>query len=292
MGRVKIIRVFPYRTSYTPIDEYAFVGYPPISPLPEHDEIHVSCTFTWDKESCEDLAFKWEGVTNSPVRLGGIAYHSETTDFIPGLYIKPNIIFTSRGCNNNCKWCIVPKVEGRLKEIHIFQGNIIQDNNFLQTSKTHKEKVFNMLRKQKQISFRGGLETELIDDHFISNISSLRIADLWLACDTDSKLKYLKKACEKLKKAGFNQNKIRCYVLIGDDMERNRKRLIEVFNAGAIPFGQLYRDFSDIKTKYSNEWCKFERIWQRPAITKAYMKSLNNDSSDNSYIMYDQLNFF
>ena len=67
-----IIRVFPRLTSYTPIDEYAFVGMPPFpSMIPEHDEVHISCTFTWDMDYAEELAFQWEGVTNKPVKLGG-----------------------------------------------------------------------------------------------------------------------------------------------------------------------------------------------------------------------------
>ena len=126
----RIIRVFPRKTSYTPDDEYAFVGMPPIF-LPEHDEVHVSCTFTWDKAYAEELAFQWEGRTNKPVRLGGPAYNSPAEDFIPGMYIKRNIIFTTRGCNNNCPWCCVPKLEGKLQELPVVPGNWIQDNNFL-----------------------------------------------------------------------------------------------------------------------------------------------------------------
>ena len=53
---MKIIRVFPKRTSYTPADDYVFIGMPPMKPfIPEHDEVHISCTFTWDKEYCEEL---------------------------------------------------------------------------------------------------------------------------------------------------------------------------------------------------------------------------------------------
>ena len=48
----RIIRVFPRKTSYTPDDEMAFIGMPPII-IPEHDEIHVSCSFTWDKAYCD-----------------------------------------------------------------------------------------------------------------------------------------------------------------------------------------------------------------------------------------------
>ena len=184
---MRTIRVFPRKTSYTPEDQYAFIGPPPMQVfIPEHSEVHISCTFTWDKECCQELAYQWEAATDKPVKIGGPAFRSPSEDFISGLYMKPNIIFTTRGCNNTCPWCIVPKLEGRLKELTVYPGNWIQDNNFLQSSRTHKENVFNMLRGQKGICFKGGLEADLIDDHFISNITSLRIKELWLACDTDA----------------------------------------------------------------------------------------------------------
>ena len=272
---MRILRVFPKRTSYTPTDDLAFVGMPPLPFLiPEHDEVHVSCTFTWDMDEAEELAFQWEAVTNKPVKLGGVAYHSPCDGFVEGMYVRKGIVFTSRGCNNNCPWCGVRAIEGTLKELPVQEGNIIQDNNFLQCSRKHKDKVFEMLRKQRGICFRGGLETDLIDDHFIENITSLRIAELWLACDTDAQLPRFKEACAKLTKAGFNRNQIKCYSLIGHDMEKEEQRNREIFRAGAMPFSQLERDFSRTKTVYSKEWNAFERTWQRPAGTVAHMRAV------------------
>lgn len=270
----RIIRVFCRKTSYTPTDGMAFVGPPPGLFIPEHDEIHISCTFTWDKDLAEELAFQWEGVTNKPVKLGGPAYCSPAEDFTPGMYVREGITFTSRGCNNNCPWCGVRQMEGKLREIPITPGNIIQDNNFLQCSKAHKEKVFDMLKTQKGISFRGGLETNLIDDHFVEAVRGLRIAELWLACDTDTQLPAFRKACEKLVKAGFTQHQIKCYSLIGHNMEKEEARNREIFLAGAMPFSQLERDFTRDKTEYSAEWKAFERRWQRPAITVAHMREV------------------
>lgn len=276
-----IIRVFPRRTSYTPDDELAFVGMPPLI-IPEHEEVHVSCTFTWDKSLCEELAFQWEARTNKPVKLGGPAFGSPAEDFVQGMYIKKNIIFTTRGCNNNCPWCCVPKLEGKLKELPICEGNIIQDNNFLQASRQHKDKVFEMLRHQKAICFKGGLEADLIDDHFVDGIVGLRIAELWLACDTDARLPEFKKACEKLRKAGFSRDKIKCYVLsYGKDRDKDEARARAVYEAGAMPFVQLYRDFSDAKTEYSKDWNAWARMWQRPAATKAHMEK-GTDYKDES----------
>lgn len=268
----RIIRVFCRKTSYTPTDEYAFVGPPPILFIPEHDEVHISCTFTWDKPLAEELAFQWESVTNKPVKLGGPAYESPTEDFTPGVYVRKGITFTSRGCNNACPWCMVHRVEGELREIPITPGNIIQDNNFLQCSRAHKEKVFDMLRTQHGICFRGGLETDLVDDHFVEAIRSLRIAELWLACDTDTQLPAFRRACEKLVKAGYTRRQIKCYSLIGHDMEAEEQRNREIFRCGAMPFSQLERDFTETKTAYSEEWRAFERQWQRPAATVAHMR--------------------
>ena len=139
-----------------------------------------------------------------------------------------------------------------------------------------------MLRTQRGVAFRGGLETDLVDDHFVSNITSLRIAELWLACDTDAQLPRFKKACEKLTKAGFTRDQIKCYSLIGHDMAKEEGRNREIFRAGAMPFSQLERDFSRKKTEYSAEWKAFARMWQRPAITKAHMNEVENQLEVNN----------
>lgn len=270
-----ILRVFVKRTSYTPDDDLVMIGPPPMKELiPEHDEVHISVPFTWDMNEAEELAFQWEVATNKPVKLGGPAYHSPVDGFTPGLYVRKGIVFTSRGCNNDCPWCGVRQMEGKIRELPICEGNIIQDNNFLQCSRQHKEKVFDMLRTQRGICFRGGLQSNLIDDHFVSNIQSLRIAELWLACDTDAALPSFKKACKKLTDAGFNRNNIKCYSLIGHDMEKEEARNREIYNAGAMPFSQLERDFTREKTEYSKEWKDFERTWQRPAATVAHMRAI------------------
>ncbi len=274
---MRILRVFPgKRNQYTPDDSLVYcanynLNIPALGVLPEYDQIHISCQFTWDKAFCEELAYQFD-VFGKPVKLGGVAYGSPATDFQQGMYLKSNIIFTSRGCNNNCPWCVVPKVEGKLKEIPICLGNVIQDNNFLQCSRQHKNKVFDMLRTQKGICFKGGLEPKMIDNHFINAITSLSISELWLACDTDVKIPSFKKVCEKLTKAGFNREKIKCYALIGDNMDKNEARLREIYHAGAMPFAQLYRDFSETKTQYNKDWNAFARMWQRPAATRAHME--------------------
>jgi len=238
----RILRVFARRTNLTPTDELAFYDTPGLF-IPEHDEVHVVVTFTWDIERGKYLRDCWQDVTDKPVKIGGVAFDDPCTgDFVAGLYLKHGVTVTSRGCINNCAFCFVPKREGRLREIENFAvGNIIQDNNFLACSKAHKRRVYDMLKTQRQVSFRGGLESEFLSDWDVEEMRGLRIFDLWLACDSKARIKPFLKACEKLVKAGFSQNKIRCYALIGDDMNENEERLQTIFKAGALPFAQLYQ---------------------------------------------------
>ena len=268
---MRIIRVFPRKTSYTPTDSMAFIGEPPGLFIPPHDEVHVSCVFTWDKAYCEELKYQWEAHTDKPVKTGGPAYGSHAFQFFQGLYVKSNIIFTSRGCNNNCPWCVVPEREGKIIELAVREGNVIQDNNFLQTSREHKDMVFAMLKRQRGICFKGGLQSNLIDAHFIENIQSLRISELWLACDTDYQIPRFADAAAKLVKAGFTRHNIRCYALIGDDMDANERRLQAIWKAGAMPHAQLYQPLDATEKKYyGQDWRKFQAMWSRPAATRAH----------------------
>lgn len=266
---MNIIRVFPRRTAFTPDDDYCFYDRPGMF-VPEHDEIHVVCTFTWDIDKAKRLQKDWQSITNKPVKIGGPALNDPGSEFEPGMYCKTGVTFTSRGCPNNCKFCFVPKREGCIRELEIKPGNIIQDNNFLATSDNHQRKVFEMLKNQRQISFRGGLEPARITDKFVAEIQGLKVSDLWLACDTKNAIKPLENAVMKLQSGGFNQNKIRSYVLIGDDMPENEARLRRVYEIGALPFAQLFQPVERIT--YSQEWKNFARTWSRPAAYKSVMK--------------------
>ena len=271
-----IIRVFPTQTDQTPLDNYTFFDGPDHLWIPSHKEIHVSCTFTWDKPKAEQLTESWKG--KAPVKLGGPAYEDPGGNFVPGMYSRRGITYTSRGCPNNCSFCFVPKREGKIRELTITEGNEIQDNNFLACRKDHRRKVYDMLRTQKAIRFVGGLEAGRLTDWDIEEMQKLRIKELWLACDSKGAIRISTRVIRKLSQAGFKRDKIRCYALIGDDMEENESRLRAIFEAGAKPFAQLYQPEQPIE--YSKEWKQFARTWSRPAATAAHMKKVHNAATN------------
>ena len=267
---MRTVRVFPRRTAFTPRDEYAFVGDPPML-RPEAQEVHISVTFTWDCQEADHLALAWAQYYPT-VRIGGPAIGRYTNGFTPGEYIRQGVTFTSRGCNNRCPWCLVPKQEGRLREIPIHSGNIVQDNNLLQCGGKHLRSVFRMLRQERQVQFTGGLDSRLITDRVAEDLRTLRISQLFLACDTRQAIKPLGVAVKKLN--GLSRDKLRCYVLLaynGESISEANERLREVWHAGAMPFAQLYQP-PDRHIDYPQEWRQLARTWSRPAATRAVMR--------------------
>jgi len=271
MERKPVIRVFPERTSMTPKDDLVYIGGPTLF-LPDWrdiEEIHISVAFTWQFGIAERLKQEWMNY-HPEVLLGGPAY-GDSGAFMPGMYLKRGITITSRGCNNQCPYCLVPKREGKITELIIHEGNVIQDNNLLQCSKGHIANVFDMLRSKSNVSFPGGLDSRLINDEIADDLRSLRINQLFLSADYKEAIKPLRKAVAKLK---IPRDKLRCYVLIGyngETYDQALERLFDVFEAGCLPFAQLYQP-PDKFIKYNATWRHLARQWSRPAITKAVNK--------------------
>lgn len=266
-----VIRVFPCRTSMTPTDEYAFVGDPPLF-RPEAEQVHVSVAFTWDIPRAETLAAAW-GQYYSDVRLGGPALGTACNGFESGLYVREGVTFTSRGCNGNCPWCLVPANEGRLKPLRdIAEGYIIQDNNFLQCPPAHRQRVYAMLSQQSRTAiFSGGLQASLVTNEVAAELHSVKIGSLFLAADTEGALGPLERAVGRL--PWLPREKLRCYVLIGfngETVEQAERRLKAVWEIGCLPFAQLYQPASG-RIAWDSEWRHLNRTWSRPAAMKAEM---------------------
>ena len=256
---MSIARVFPTRTNMTPTDQDAYFSYPGLF-TPVYDEVHISTIFIWDKVDAKRLVTAWAN-HGETIRIGGCAFDDPGGEFVPGMYLKKGITITSRGCPFNCWFCYVPRREGKIRELEIKEGNIIQDSNFLACSKGHRQQVYEMLKKQRAIEFKGGLDLRLLTDWDIEQLRGLKIKELWFACDSKEALKPLRKIADKLRL--FTRDQKHCYVLIGWDRQEEEMRLNAVLEFGFMPFAQLYKDESE--KKYSREWKEFATHWSRPA---------------------------
>jgi hypothetical protein len=284
---VNIARVFPRRTNATPTDEYSFSGefkktgewMPPLPHMfmPPIDEVRISVAFTYDLKRAEWLIKQWEHV--APVKIGGPAMDDPGGEFIPGMYIKPGYLVTSRGCPNNCWFCDVPRREGRvIRTQPIYEGNDILDSNILACPKDHIMNVFEMLKNQKHgpVKFTGGLEAARLKDWHVEELRKVNPKEMYFAYDTPDDYEPLMEAGEKLLNGGFTvaSHALKAYVLIGwpkDTFEAAEKRLSDTIKAGFMPMAMLYRDK---KGNTSKQWERYQREWANPYIVGSKMKAV------------------
>ena len=267
----RIIRVFPRKTKATPDDELAYCGPPDL--FAAADEVHVSVAFTYDKPKAEWLAEQWRHV--APVRVGGVAYGDRGDDFIPGRYIKPGYVFTSRGCPRRCWFCSVWKRDPVPRLLPVIEGWNILDDNLLACPRDHVEAVFAMLRRQRgRVEFTGGLEALALEDYQVDLLASLTPRpNMFFAYDPGDAFETLRHAARRLLEAGFTaeSHRMRVYVLIGfpkDTIEAARARLGEMQGIGFTPMAMLWRPETPSQEKWAPDlrWRGFQRQWARPAL--------------------------
>ncbi len=245
----------------SPVDKDSYFGGPDLF-TPEYDEIHISVTFTWDTKRAWELAWQWEHI--APVKIGGVAINGEGGEFTPGMYLRKGVTVTSRGCPNKCSWCFVKK---SLRELEVKPGNNILDNNLLACSGSHLNKVFSMLKEEKEINFSGGLEAMRITAEIVEQLRGLRMKRLYLAYDQKGRFRSVEKAYKMLRKY-FSREQVSCYVLIGyngDTMDQAEGRLNQILDLGGIPFAMLYRNHEGKYPEPELRWRRFQRLWVRPA---------------------------
>lgn len=272
---MKIARVFPRKTAWSPDDELAFFAEPTLVNLADIekmegvDEVHISVTFTYDCERAEELYNAWSAL-GVPVEVGGPAFDDRMGDFTPGMYIKKGGVFTSRGCTKECWFCSVPRcAHGVIRELPIQDGYNIMDDNILGTSMEHFEAVIEMLKRQPQKAiFSGGLEPTLLTPRHAELLHSIKPSRMWTAYDTKDDLEPLREARKIFRDAGFSDSthSLGCYVLIGypdDSFGAAERRMYETMDAGYMPFAMLYRDdLGNVR----QDWKAFQREWCRAVI--------------------------
>jgi hypothetical protein len=266
-----MIRVFPRKTKWTPVDDLSFIGDPPIIGRPDVQPVHVSCAFSWDMLEAERLYHSWSRFYPD-VRLGGPAF-GDFGEFDPGVYLKPGVTITSRGCPKSCPWCLTPEREGRIRELKIQPGTIVQDNNLLACSIEHVCKVFEMLKSQdRAIFFKGGLDVDFMTEEHTALLGSIKIGEMWFACDYPGAEDTLQGALHLI--PDVTRRKKRCFTMIGFDGETvaaAERRLKRVFEMGFLPFAQLYMPPDLKKIHYDQDWLRLAKQWSRPAIIMTIM---------------------
>lgn len=223
------------------------------------DRIYASKVFSFSADFQDYAAGDPE-----PIR-GGTGYDAITKlpedveRMIPDYSLYSNFSaalgFLTRGCIRNCPWCIVPKKEGRLREVddieRIAAGRkevILLDNNFLAADKEFvREQLEKAARRRLKLDFNQGLDARLVTPENARLLAACRwIRYIRFSCDTIAMIEPIRRAVELVREAGFRRE-IFVYMLVTDigDAETRLQALVDL---NVIPFAQPYRDFAGDST--------------------------------------------
>jgi hypothetical protein len=137
----------------------------------------------------------------------------------------------------------------------------------LACSERHIINVFRMLGRQRSAAHLRGLEARLLKPWHVDYLCCIWPAALWFAYDEPEDYEPLRAAGRMLWEAGFTNDRLYCYCLIGqprDTYEGAETRLRRAWSAGFMPFPMLWRD--DLG-KCNQAFSSLQR-WCRPAFTK------------------------
>jgi hypothetical protein len=284
---MNVIRVFPRRTKATPDDQHAFVGWPDM--FVEADRVDISVSFDSDLVLAEQLADAWSQIAS--VTIGGPAteQNDPSSPFVPGRFLKPGYVITSRGCPRRCWFCKVGSREGtRVTELAIADGFNVLDSNLLACSQGHVERVFDMLSRQaRPPEFTGGIDVRLLRAWHCERMVRLKTKTIWMAYDQTEDFEPLRRAVELLREHELidARNRCGCYVLCGfpgDTLCSAEDRLKSVIRMGLRTQAMLYEEGRRLPSEWHRkQWKRLCREYSNPVIVGSKLKDArarnNND---------------
>lgn len=254
-------------------------------PLFEHyNIIYRSKIFNFTKD--DDRQY------NSDIEIrGGTGYDissqlpQEIDDCQPDYSIYPTVPnniaygFLTRGCPNKCKWCVVPRKEGKILPYwdieRVANGKkklVLMDNNILAAGAYAHEQIDKAIHLELRIDFNQALDARLVDEDFAKQLARVKWLDhncIRFGCDTHKQIEDCKKAMEMIIGYGFTGNFF-LYTMLNDDFwecldrlhywweiqQRNRKE----HHADVFPYAQPYRDPDNPKRPIP-QWQKDMAQW-------------------------------
>lgn len=242
----------------------------------------LSVVFSWDVEKAVGRACDLLRQGYS-VAIGGPAasYAGIDSDGVGDLdaigWHNPNACATSTGCVNDCGFCIVPKVEGDLKEKASWQPRpIVCDNNLIACSRKHFDRVIDSLKPLKGVDFNQGLSAQLMSTYHADRLRELDLKCVRLSWDLVNYERHFMHGWDALRRAGFPRSMIGVYVLIGfrDTPDDALYRLEMVRRLGGVPFPMRYQPLDAPKRNSyvgegwtHSELVRFCRYWANLRVT-------------------------
>ncbi len=242
---------------------------------PNPDKVYVSSPFS--KYKGVDYSHMFPG---AQIEYGGYGFNSKQLPFeiehtMPDYSIfncNHSMGFTTRGCFRNCWFCIVPKMEGKIRinspveEFHSPEHDTVEllDNNILYFEDWFMQNTGYLIKHDLKV-IENGIDIRLVNKKNAERLHELNIKSdrLHFAFDDLSYEKEVRRGIEILEKAGFKPRYLMCYILAWPGgFEDAWKRLEIIWKEYRIdPFVQVYNNSrKDRKIRRLARWCNRHKL--------------------------------
>lgn len=201
------------------------------NPLYRYDRVYSSKVFDFTQYNPylpEDTIRGGTGYRDLPLNL---ELPPEIDRMFPDYSIYPEcdyaIGYLTRGCIRNCRWCIVPRKEGKIRPYRTWREIVrsdtdklvLMDNNVLACDHGIGQ-MEKLIGSGCRIDLNQGMDARLVDDHIAEILSHLTwIRFIRFSCDQKSQIDPIRKTIDLLGKHGVRPYRIFIYLLVTKDIQ-------------------------------------------------------------------------
>ena len=200
----------------------------------EYDKVYSSKIFDFTPEN---------PLLPSDTVKGGTGYGlftdlpKEIDDMFPDYSIYPDcdyaIGYITRGCPNNCRWCVVPHKEGAIRPYRIWEQLVRPDSNKLVLMDNNIlacdygiEQLKSLIDSGYQIDLNQGMDARLVNDSIAAILANLKwIKYIRFSCDTIPQIEAIHNAAALLEKYGVKPYRLFIYLLVTENIENAECRV-------------------------------------------------------------------
>lgn len=221
--------------------------------IESYDKVYCSTIFTFS-----DRAYVFPNMI-----CGGSGFDLKTNlpDEIENIKPHLNFGFTTRGCNRNCKWCIVPKKEGKIKIVgdllDLWDGKSkeikLLDNNILFVPDHFQVVCEQAIKYNLELDFNQGLDARLLNKDIVKLLKKIKHKQYRFGFDDIKYYDQTEQAINLLIKNGVKTST--WFILVGfdnDDTIMPRLELLKKYKQDA--FIMIYNNLNRKKYVSLARW--------------------------------------
>ena len=235
---------------------------------PEYGAVYASCIFQFARNRLDRLLKSYpEAIVGGTGTLTQRTVEEAIGDereldysLYPGF--TGSIGFTQRGCRLACKFCVVPKKEGKNRSVRsipeIWRGpghpknlHLLDNDFFGQPREQWRARIAEIREGKFRVCLNQGINVRLLDDEAAAALASIEYRDdqfqerrLYTAWDNLRDEQIFFAGIDRLEKAGIPPKNVMAYMLIGFDITESWDRIWHRFNRmidrGIRPYPMVY----------------------------------------------------